>query len=90
MTRRLFYHFHPDEATDALHLEAALAARGASRAFEIDGELHYVPGRTACACGTHRWTGRYPMQCPRCGGYRHYQPLYGGDIWVCEGCGCAD
>lgn len=64
--------------------------RGAARVFEIDGAAHYVPGRTACNCSHHRSADHYPVKCPQCGGYRHFEGVYYGAIYVCEDCGNSD
>ena len=56
------------------------------RILMMDGSEHTVPGRRTrddegCDCAVHG------KNCPKCGGFMHFQPIYGGQYWECEDCG---
>jgi hypothetical protein len=46
--------------------------------FEMDGSEHYLEAVTGCC-------GNFGQQCS-CGGFMHYQPIYGGYFYQCELC----
>ncbi len=50
--------------------------------FHLDGSAHYKYKETGC-CSPHGKT------CT-CGGYMHYQPVYGGYFYQCETCNKQD
>lgn len=51
------------------------------RTLNMDGTLHEVPGAPVRCCA------QFAKQCSECGGYAHYQPVYGGHYYECEDCG---
>lgn len=65
-----------DETAEGVEL--AERERRTVRVFEMDGMEHRVPGREVCYC--------LGDKCPKCGGFRHYQPTYGGYYYQCEDC----
>jgi predicted nucleic acid-binding Zn ribbon protein len=46
--------------------------------FHMDGSAHYKEEETRC-CGS------FGKKC-KCGGFMHYQPVYGGYYYKCEVC----
>jgi hypothetical protein len=48
--------------------------------FDMDGTPHLKGDVTGCCSG-------FEKQCPKCKGYSHYQPTYGGYYYKCENCG---
>lgn len=46
--------------------------------FMMDGSLHFEQEKTNCC-------GNFGKTC-ECGGYMHYQPVYGGFYYKCEKC----
>jgi hypothetical protein len=48
--------------------------------FHIDGSPHYREAETECC-------GNFGRVCAACGGFQHYQPLWGGYVYKCEDCG---
>lgn len=51
------------------------------RTMDMDGTEHEVPGKESCHCASHGRT------CEKCGGFAHFQGVYGGIFWRCEDCG---
>lgn len=51
--------------------------------FDMDGTEHAAPAATTGCC---RQFGR---ACP-CGGWQHYEAVYGGYYYQCERCGRGD
>jgi len=45
--------------------------------FTMDGSNHYLDHEKCC--------GHFGKTCD-CGGYMHYQPVYGGFYYKCEKC----
>lgn len=48
--------------------------------MEMDGSEHQIPGEENCFCGS------FGKKCPKCGGFAHYQPVYGSFYYECEKC----
>lgn len=48
--------------------------------FEMDGSEHIFPAEISGCCQT------YGKVCKECGGWCHYQPVYGGYYFECEKC----
>jgi hypothetical protein len=47
--------------------------------FHEDGTPHYRKAETGCCDG-------FGEVCEACGGFCHYQPVYGGYYYKCEDC----
>lgn len=47
--------------------------------FTMDGSEHEDNATTGCCDG-------FGKTCPKCGGFMHYQPVYGGYYYECEQC----
>lgn len=50
--------------------------------LDMDGMQHPTPGRERCHCGLQA----HGVTCPYCGGFAHYQPVWGGYYRQCEVC----
>lgn len=50
--------------------------------FYMDGSEHEINSETGCC-------DRFGKTC-ECGGFMHYQPIYGGYYYKCEKCGKED
>ena len=46
--------------------------------FYIDGSDHIIGDEDCC--------GSFAKDCEKCGGIKHYQPMYGGFIYKCDKC----
>ena len=54
----------------------------APNSFEMDGMVHYVGNEGEDCC---EGFGKI-CPAPACGGYMHYQPVWGGYFYECERC----
>jgi len=49
--------------------------------FEMDGSKHHSPNRITNCCGRNA-----DRPCRKCGGFMHFQGVWGGYYYECEDC----
>jgi hypothetical protein len=73
----------PSERAARWAAEDAADAADPNFVFFMDGSAHFRESETGCC-------GHFGRTCAACGGFQHYQAVYGGYFYKCEQCGKED